>query len=69
MFVQFSDSNETEIIAYFTEPQIPLYFPNQGEVEITDPRWVVFYEKIHASSDGVSVSIGPVMTINIDEQK
>ncbi|AKP34897.1 hypothetical protein [Yersinia aleksiciae] len=47
MLVQFSDSKKTQIIAYMAGPQDPDDFPNQGEVEVDDPKWVVFYDKVH----------------------
>ncbi|HDR8928316.1 TPA: hypothetical protein QDB26_005342 [Burkholderia vietnamiensis] len=41
--VQFSDSSETLIIAYFGSPQDPVDYPNQGTVDATDPRWTEYY--------------------------
>ncbi|WP_080407843.1 hypothetical protein [Burkholderia ubonensis] len=41
--VQFSDSSETAIIAYFSGPQDENAVPNQGTLAPIDPRWDAFY--------------------------
>lgn len=41
--VQFSDSTDTKIIAYFGAPQDPAFWPNQGAVETSDARWATYY--------------------------
>lgn len=53
MLVQFKDSTNEEIIAYFGGAQDPEYYPNQGEVEADDPKWAVFYNKVHMWGDGL----------------
>lgn len=53
MLVQFSDSKKTEIIAYLAGSQDPEDFPDQGEVEADDPKWAVFYGKVHMWMDGL----------------
>ncbi|WP_145548459.1 MULTISPECIES: hypothetical protein [Yersinia] len=53
MLVQFSDSKKTEIIAYLVGPQDSEDFPNQGEIEADDPKWAVFYDKVHMWGDGL----------------
>ncbi|WP_233432828.1 hypothetical protein [Rahnella victoriana] len=46
LYVQFSDEKEEVIIAYFAGPQPVEYWPNQGTVDISDPRWsTYFYEQ------------------------
>lgn len=40
--VQFADSNEEVIIASFGCEQDPNVYPNLGEVEGDDPRYVAF---------------------------
>ncbi|WP_236237714.1 hypothetical protein [Pseudomonas faucium] len=42
MFVQFSDSTQSEIVSVFAEPQDNEVFPFQGEVEDSDERYCVF---------------------------
>ncbi|CNH57817.1 Uncharacterised protein [Yersinia massiliensis] len=51
MFVQFSDSKKTEIIAYLAGPQDPDDFPHQDEIEADDPKWAIFYDKVHMWGD------------------
>ncbi|MCB5309201.1 hypothetical protein [Yersinia massiliensis] len=53
MLVQFSDPKKTEIIAYLGSGQDPKDFPNQGEVELDDPLWAIFYDKVHMWGDGL----------------
>ncbi|MFV8809981.1 hypothetical protein ACNSPD_07920 [Yersinia enterocolitica] len=53
MFVQFNDSTKEEIITYFDGPQDSKDYPNQGEVEADDPKWAVFYGKVHMWMDGL----------------
>ncbi|WP_432321870.1 hypothetical protein [Yersinia enterocolitica] len=61
MLVQFSDSKKIEIIAYLAGPQDPEDFPHQGELEADDPRWAIFYDKVHMWIDGL-----PPPTMNKD---
>lgn len=42
VFVQFSDENESEIIMAFSEAQDPEKWPNIGEVEDDDPRYLAY---------------------------
>jgi len=42
MFVQFSDETETLVIAVFGGEQDRDTFPNQGEIEADDPRYLAF---------------------------
>ncbi|WP_145494642.1 hypothetical protein [Yersinia massiliensis] len=53
MFVQFKDSTKEEIIACFGSPQDSKDFLHQGEVELDDPKWAVFYDKVHMWGDGL----------------
>lgn len=41
--VQFSDSSENVIVAYFGCAQDTKVLPNVGQVEATDVRWKAFY--------------------------
>lgn len=45
IYVQFSDEDMTEIVSYFGSPQDPAVFANYGEIEASDPRWKVYYDK------------------------
>lgn len=45
-FVQFKDSTEAAIICVFGCPQDPEAWPNQGEVEESDVRYVAFLESL-----------------------
>jgi hypothetical protein len=46
--VQFSDSTETTIISYFSEPQSATTFPNQGQIEASDARWATYYNSLQS---------------------
>ncbi|MGS1033101.1 hypothetical protein [Burkholderia glumae] len=48
MYVQFTDSSETAIIAIFGCAQDPKIYPNQGEIETSDPRYGAYYESLPA---------------------
>ncbi|CAM2143847.1 conserved protein of unknown function [Pararobbsia alpina] len=40
--VQFSDSSDTTIVAWFASPQPDM--PNMGTVSSSDPRWLAYYD-------------------------
>ena len=44
MFVQFEDDSESVIFSLFSCPQDTDVWLNQGEVQISDPRYKTFYE-------------------------
>lgn len=46
--VQFSDSSETEIVAYFAGPQDPEVYPNLGVLPSSDARWKEFFDSTAA---------------------
>ena len=46
LLVQFSDSTQETIIAFLPGLQDPVVFPNQGEVDSTDPRWKAFFHNL-----------------------
>lgn len=46
IYVQFSDSEESSIAAVFCCPQDADLYPNQGQVEETDPRFSEYLEKM-----------------------
>ncbi|AIS96803.1 hypothetical protein BTHA_2670 [Burkholderia thailandensis MSMB59] len=46
IYVQFSDSTETSICSYFSNPQDPDVYHNQGEVDLSDPRYKEFYASL-----------------------
>ncbi len=46
IYVQFSDSSENVIIALFGSPQSIEYYPYQGEVNESDPRYAIFWNSI-----------------------
>lgn len=48
MYVQFSDSNETAIIAVFAGPQSAAV-ANQGTATASDARWATYYAGLPAS--------------------
>lgn len=48
--VQFSDSSKTKIISAFGSPQDDEAWPNQGEVEDTDQRYVDFVTSLSPSA-------------------
>jgi hypothetical protein len=48
MNVQFADSTQTTIVAYYAGPQ-PASVPNQGVVTVSDLRWAAYYATLTAS--------------------
>lgn len=46
MWVQFSDATETTIIAIFACPQDPAIYHNQGNVPVSDSRYLAFYNSL-----------------------
>lgn len=44
--VQFSDSSEELIVAYFAGRQDPEHYPNTGVVTPDDPRWIAYLEAL-----------------------
>lgn len=52
MFVQFSDEAQARIQAVFAEPQWPDVYPNQGEVDQDDPRYVAFIQGLPVGFNG-----------------
>ncbi len=48
IYVQFSDNSEAEIISYFTCPQDPVVWPNQGTVDANDTRWITYCASLPA---------------------
>ncbi|WP_155644286.1 hypothetical protein [Burkholderia territorii] len=52
MFVQFSDQTEDAIVAIFSCKQDAAAYPNQGEVDISDPRYAAYYDSIPFNSRG-----------------
>lgn len=47
IYVQFSDSTESSIIAVFGCPQDEDEYPHQGEIEDTSELYVEFMAKVH----------------------
>ncbi|WP_145598880.1 hypothetical protein [Yersinia alsatica] len=47
--VQLSDDG-TEITSYFSAAQDPIVYPHIDLLELSDPRWIVFYESVDALS-------------------
>lgn len=41
--VQFSDSTEKTVIAWFLSPQDALLYPNMGTLDTSDERWATYY--------------------------
>lgn len=44
--VQFSDKTESTITTLFGGPQSPDNFNFLGEVELSDPRYITFYDSL-----------------------
>ncbi len=51
--VQFADSTDQKIVAYFAGPQDPSVYTNLGTVEANDARWAAFYAATSASAPGL----------------
>lgn len=51
--VQFADSSESTIDAYFASPQDPSAYANLGTVDTSDPRWASFYEAVGGAIAGL----------------
>ncbi|AJX62320.1 Uncharacterised protein [Burkholderia pseudomallei] len=48
MFVQFSDADNKVISAVFANEQDSSAFPNQGRVDLSDPRYASFFNALPA---------------------
>lgn len=46
MFVQFSDADEKVIVALFANEQDNEIFMNQGQVDLSDPRYASFFNEL-----------------------
>lgn len=44
--VQFSDSTQAQIVAWFAGPQDPAEYPNQGDVKTSDSRWKTYHDAL-----------------------
>lgn len=44
--VQFADDSEQLVIAYFSSPQDPEIWPNQGQIDTSDARWESYYDSL-----------------------
>jgi hypothetical protein len=42
--IQFSDSTQDVVIAYFSNAQDEAAYPNQGVLDLSDARWKAFYD-------------------------
>ncbi|WP_133062322.1 hypothetical protein [Paraburkholderia hospita] len=49
LYVQFSDSTETTIVAWFAVEQNPEGLANSGNVDSSDARYRAFYDGLPAS--------------------
>lgn len=49
IYVQFSDVSKTVITALFGGPQDLDFYPFQGNVEASDPRYKVYYDAMPES--------------------
>ncbi|HIE4193436.1 MULTISPECIES: hypothetical protein [Burkholderia] len=50
IYVQFTDSAETDVSSVFPCPQDEDLYPNQGEMETSDARYKAFFESLPAVS-------------------
>lgn len=50
VYVQFSDKNESEIIATFGSPQDPGVYLNYGEIDTDDPRLTTYLKRLDAAT-------------------
>jgi hypothetical protein len=41
--VQFADDSDQVVVSYLSGPQDPAYYPNQGVISTSDPRWAAYY--------------------------
>lgn len=46
MFVQFSDADEKVIVTVFANEQDTETFKNQGQVDLSDPRYAAFFNAL-----------------------
>lgn len=51
--VQFSDSTEHEVIAYFACQQSESSYANLGTIDTGDERWAVFYAAAGGAGSGL----------------
>lgn len=55
VYVQFSDELKTAVVSVFGSHQDPIDWPNQGEVDDDDPRYLA-YIRPQPSSDDLALS-------------
>lgn len=53
VYVQFSDSTEKEIIAFFACQQSESSYLNLGAVDTSDERWAAFYAAARGAESGL----------------
>lgn len=46
IYVQFADTSETTVISFFSCPQDPSVWPNQGVLESDDERWRKYFTSL-----------------------
>ncbi|MFP3652308.1 MULTISPECIES: hypothetical protein [Burkholderia] len=51
--VQFSDSTESEVVAYFASPQDPEAYQHLGTIDTSDARWASFYQNAGVACSGL----------------
>ncbi|MFJ1214530.1 hypothetical protein [Burkholderia pyrrocinia] len=51
--VQFSDSAESKVVAYFSAQQDPAVYENLGTIEASDARWSAFYQSAGGAQSGL----------------
>jgi hypothetical protein len=44
--VLFTDSTKTVVQGYFGSPQDPEAWPNQGQIDTSDPLWEAYYNSL-----------------------
>lgn len=64
IYVQFSDTTETKIVAVFASPQSPDFYSNPGEVALDDQRYAEYFSLLPAD-----VQSGLPAPVNLAHEK
>jgi len=57
VIVQFSDADESTIIVFFASPQDPDTYENLGVVDLSDQRWIDFYQSVGGENSGLPAPV------------
>lgn len=61
--VLFADNTQKVVQGYFGAPQDPAIWPNQGQIEISDPRYLQFINPAQTLAENAVAALGSGLTI------